>query len=63
MGFSFRKTLDAGKLGNVNVSKSASTTSVSGKNVRVSQSSNGNINAKITIPGTGITWNKTIKKK
>lgn len=62
MGFSFRKSVNVGKYGKLNISQSGIGGSVGAKGVRVTKSATGKTTARVTIPNTGISWTKTLKK-
>ena len=64
MGLKFRKSIKMGPV-RVNLSKSGVSTSVGAKGARVSLSSKGKARATVGIPGTGISYSKSLggKKK
>lgn len=62
MGFKFRKSIKMGPV-RVNLSKSGVSTSVGGKGARVSLSSKGKARATVGIPGTGISYSKSLGHK
>ena len=60
MGFNFRKSLNLGKGLKLNISKSGIGLSLGTKGIRVSSGPKGN-KLTLSIPGTGISYTKTIK--
>lgn len=62
MGFKFRKSIKMGPV-RVNLSKSGVSTSVGVKGARVSLSPKGKARATVGIPGTGISYSKSIGQK
>lgn len=63
MGFSFRKSLRLGKHGRVNVSKSGIGFSWGIPGLRFTRTAKGQDRVTMSIPGTGLRWTKTGKKK
>lgn len=60
MGFNFRKSLNLGKGLKLNIIKSGIGLSLGTKGIRVSSGPKGN-KLTLSIPGTGISYTKTIK--
>lgn len=63
MGFNFRKSFRIGKLFRVNIGKSGASVSVGGKGFRQSISTSGNARTTFSIPGTGLSYSKTLSAK
>lgn len=63
MGFNFRKRIRLGKLFNLNIGKSGASISFGGKGFRQSISTRGNARTTFSIPGTGLSYSKTISAK
>ena len=62
MGFRFRKSVKAGPV-RINFSKSGVGYSVGGKGFRVTKRADGKTQTTASIPGTGISYTNTSKKK
>lgn len=60
MGFRFRKSIRVGKYFRVNVSKSGIGYSIGKRGARITVSANGRKTGTVGIPGTGITYSKTL---
>lgn len=63
MGFNFRKSIKLGKLFKLNVSKSGASVSFGGKGFRQSIGTSGNARTTFSLPGTGLSYSKTINAK
>ncbi|WP_312651085.1 DUF4236 domain-containing protein [Proteiniclasticum sp.] len=63
MGFNFRKRIRLGKLFNLNIGKSGASISFGGKGFRQSISTRGNARTTFSIPGTGLSYSKTVSAK
>ena len=63
MGFRFRKSIRVGKYFRVNVSKSGIGYSIGKRGARITVSANGRKTGTIGIPGTGISYSKTLGGK
>lgn len=63
MGFNFRKRIRLGKLFNLNIGKSGASISFGGKGFRQSISTKGNARTTFSIPGTGLSYSKTLSAK
>ena len=63
MGFNFRKRIRLGKLFNLNIGKSGASISFGGKGFRQSISTRGNARTTFSIPGTGLSYSKTLSAK
>ena len=60
MGFNFRKSIKLAKLFKLNVSKSGASVSFGGKGFRQSIGTSGNARTTFSLPGTGLSYSKTI---
>lgn len=63
MGFNFRKSIKLGKLFKLNLSKSVASVSFGGKGFRQSIGTSGNARTTFSLPGTGLSYSKTINAK
>ncbi|ENY8599127.1 DUF4236 domain-containing protein [Clostridioides difficile] len=63
MGFNFRKSINLGGGLKLNLGKKSVGISAGVKGARVSVNSKGRKSAKLSIPGTGISYTKTSTKK
>jgi len=63
MGFNFRKRIRLGKLFSLNIGKSGASISFGGKGFRQSISTRGNARTTFSIPGTGLSYSKTLSAK
>lgn len=63
MGFNFRKRIRLGKLFNLNIGKSGASISVGKKGFRQSISTRGKARTTFSIPGTGLSYSKTLSAK
>lgn len=63
MGFNFRKRIRLGKLFNLNIGKSGASISFGGKGFRQSISTRGNARTTFSLPGTGLSYSKTLSAK
>lgn len=63
MGFNFRKSIKLGKLFKLNLSKSGASVSFGGKGFRQSIGTSGNARTTFSLPGTGLSYSKTINAK
>lgn len=63
MGFNFRKRIKLGKYASINVGKSGLSLSVGRKGIRQSISTSGNARTTFSLPGTGLSYSKSINAK
>lgn len=63
MGFNFRKRIRLGKLFNLNIGKSGASISFGAKGFRQSFSTRGSSRTTFSLPGTGLSYSKTISAK
>ena len=63
MGFNFRKSISLGKLFKFNLSKSGASVSFGRKGFRQSIGTSGNARTTISLPGTGLSYSKSINAK
>lgn len=63
MGFNFRKRIRIGKFLNLNIGKSGLSVSVGRKGIRQSFNTKGQSRTTLSIPGTGLSYSKTVNAK
>lgn len=63
MGFNFRKRIRLGKYASINIGKSGLSLSVGRKGIRQSISTSGNARTTFSLPGTGLSYSKSINTK